>query len=366
LDAFEIDGGTVKGSVRMKLITLTPQADMFELFVPQIWPVNGYTFPTGVSEELFRQVGPFIQNPGRDALGLIDDDTYFESLEHHHNRLADVARYLTSSRDWDILFTETHASDYGDHFFMGQADEISGADAETIARCRKGLDRTYGSIDRWIGRILEIADNETVVAIASDHGGTPSQYQSVDINSILAEAGLLTFKDGEIDWARTKAAHIGLIHIFVNLEGREPGGIVAPSEYESVQRQIIDALLSYRDAQSDRCPFVLAVTREYAEVLNLWGDLVGDVVFALHPAFDGAHGRQLPVGRFGLSGQHSTFIMSGAGIRKGIALERQVRVVDVAPTLCHLLGWPMPQNVEGGVIYEALENPDWHLKALER
>ena len=87
----------------------------------------------------------------------------------------------------------------------------------------------------------------------------------------------------------------------------------------------------------------------------------GDVVFGVHPAFDGAHGMQLPVGRFGISGQHSTFIMAGAGVRRGSALDRQVRVIDVAPTICYLLGWPMPKNVEGGVIYEALENPDWHL-----
>ena len=56
--------------------------------------------------------------------------------------------------------------------------------------------------------------------------------------------------------------------------------------------------------------------------------------------------------------------MVGAGVRKCVELERQVRVVDVAPTLCYLLGLPMPKNVEGGVVYEALEDPDWHLTAM--
>ena len=36
--------------------------------------------------------------------------------------------------------------------------------------------------------------------------------------------------------------------------------------------------------------------------------------------------------------------------------------VGVSPTLCHLLGLPMPENVEGGVIYEALEDPNWYLR----
>lgn len=98
-------------------------------------------------------------------------------------------------------------------------------------------------------------------------------------------------------------------------------------------------------------------------MVNLWGDLVGDVVYALRPEFDGAHGKQLPTARLGIGGQHSTLVMAGAGIRSGAALQRQVRAVDIAPTLCYLLGVPMPKNVEGGVIYEALIEPDWHLSA---
>ena len=103
-------------------------------------------------------------------------------------------------------------------------------------------------------------------------------------------------------------------------------------------------------------------SKKYAEILNLWGDRVGDVVYGIHPNFDGAHGNQLPVGQHGISGQHSTFIMAGPGVKQDVALERSVRVIDVAPTLCHLLGWPMPRNVEGGIIYEALEDPDWYIQ----
>jgi predicted AlkP superfamily phosphohydrolase/phosphomutase len=180
---------------------------------------------------------------------------------------------------------------------------------------------------------------------------------------VLAKAGLLAYKNnGEIDWAKTRAAHIGLIHIFINLEGREPNGIVDPNDYEATQREIIDALLDYKDPETGFRPFSLAISRENAEILRLSGDLVGDVVFGVHPSFDGAHGRQLPVGSFGMSGQHSVFIMAGAGVKKGLALQRSVNVVDVAPTICYLLGWPMPRNVEGKVIYEALEDPNWHLK----
>ncbi|MBI1927595.1 alkaline phosphatase family protein, partial [Candidatus Poribacteria bacterium] len=372
LDAFTIDGEEVLGYVRMKLITLTPHADMFELFVPQIWPPDGYTKPLEVAQEIDAHVGNFLQNPARDALGVIDDDTYFELLEFHHQRLADVAHYLTSTRDWDMLFVETHASDYASHFFLGQADEISGADAETIKRCRDGLARTYASMDRMIGRLMELADDQTVFTVVSDHGGTPNQFRAIDIAKVLEETGFLVYRTSsdrrggrEIDWTKTRAVNVGLVYIFINLKGREPDGIVDPADYGRTQLELIAALHTYKDKATGRHPFALALTRQDAEMVNLWGDLVGDVVYALRPEFDGAHGKQLPSVSFGIAGQHSTFVMAGAGVRQGVALGRQVRVVDVAPTLGYLLGVPMPKNVEGGVIYEALADPDWHLTALE-
>ena len=366
LDAFEIDSAEVEGYVRMKLVTLTPNADAFELFVPQIWPREGYTVPSSVATTIDEEIGSFLQNPARDALGQLDDDTYFELLEYHHQRLADVATHLAKNDDeWNVLMVETHAPDYASHFFLSQADELSGAAPETIHRCREGLRRTYESVDRMIGRLMQLADEDTVILVCSDHGGTPNQFRAVDIEKVLEETGFIVrTENGEIDWTKTRAVNVGLVHIFINLAGREPNGIVAPEAYEATQREIIAALHAYQDAETGRHPFTLAVTRADAEMLNLHGELVGDVVYALRPEFDGAHGKQLPSVSFGIGGQHSTFILSGAGVREGVALQRQVRVVDVAPTLCYLLGLPMPANVEGGVVYEALADANWHLTRL--
>ena len=367
LDDFEIDGERVDGYVRMKLVNLTAEADAFELFVPQIWPALGYTEPPEVAAELDRHVGNFLQNPARDALGIIDDDTYFELLAFHHQRLADVADYLTASRDdWTMLFIETHASDYTSHFFLGQADELSGADDETRQRCLEGVIRTYSSVDDMIGRVARIADEETLVCLVSDHGGTPNQFRSVLIEEALEEAGFLVYAEDNgtrtVDWSRTRAAPVGLVHVFINLQGREPDGIVAEADYKETQLAIIDALHAYTDPTTGRHPFALALTHEDAEMVNLSGDAVGDVVYALRPEFDGAHGKQLPSVSFGIAGQHCTFVLTGPGVKEGAELRGQVRAVDVAPTLCYLMGIPMPRNVEGGVVYEALTDPDWHLK----
>ena len=71
-----------------------------------------------------------LQKPGADALGLIDDDTYFETLEYHLQWLARAGIHLTTDHPWDLLFVQTHAPDYANHFFMELADPICGAPGE--------------------------------------------------------------------------------------------------------------------------------------------------------------------------------------------------------------------------------------------
>ena len=195
---FSIAGEQVDGHVQCKLVALTPDASRLELFFPQIWPVSGYTFPDEVGPELLDAVGPFRQNPGRDALGVIDDDTYFECLEAQLQRQADVTLHLARTRpDWTGIFTQTHSTDYANHFFIAQSDAISGAPPEVVKRNYEGMYRTYEACDRWIGRLMEgLLDEQTVFCLVSDHGGTPTTFRVTDVNRVLEGAGLLTYKDG--------------------------------------------------------------------------------------------------------------------------------------------------------------------------
>jgi predicted AlkP superfamily phosphohydrolase/phosphomutase len=102
-------------------------------------------------------------------------------------------------------------------------------------------------MDRMVAKVLQLIDDETVVAVVSDHGGTPNQHHPVEINEVLERAGFVHHMTDPasgrrvVDLSRTTALGIGLVHIFLNLRGREPDGIVAPADYEAT-RQVIDAL----------------------------------------------------------------------------------------------------------------------------
>ena len=142
----------------------------------------------------------------------------------------------------------------------------------------------------------------------------------------------------------------------MNLKGREPYGIVPPEAYDDVCERVIDAMLAYRDPQTGLCPFSLVLRKNDARVLGLYGDAVGDVVYAVREEFSDEHGQSLGTGEWasGAGSLQCLFVLSGPGVKKGVTLERTVWLTDVAPTICHIVGLPVPRDADGGVIYQAL------------
>ena len=56
--------------------------------------------------------------------------------------------------------------------------------------------------------------------------------------------------------------------------------------------------------------------------------------------------------------------LTGPGVRKGAALKRKVRIEDIIPTLCYLGELSVPADCEGGILYQAFEDPDMKIKEL--
>jgi hypothetical protein len=64
------------------------------------------------------------------------------------------------------------------------------------------------------------------------------------------------------------------------------------------------------------------------------------------------------------TGSNGFFALAGPGVKKGAFLQRSVRLEDVAPTLCYLAELSVPADCEGGIVYQAFEDPDMKLKEL--
>src|SRR5579883_2640246 len=199
-----------------------------------------------------------------------------------------------------------------------------------------------------------------------------------DVPTLLAEKGLLAFKpDGKsIDWSRSVAytqADRGS-EVYVNLQGREPMGIVPPEKYGEIQEAIIDALLDWRDPGTGKRPIALALKLEDAHIIGYWGTENGDVVLTFNrgygwgPPIDGKsagpgrgalHGSQIPPSETKYFTNMACFILAGPGIKVGYERDWQrrglMRMVYLAPTFAHLLGLRPPMHATGAVLSDLLE-----------
>jgi arylsulfatase A-like enzyme len=243
--------------------------------------------------------------------------------------------------------------------------------------------RIYQSQDRMLAQILEAAGTDALVVLVSDHGATPDGPK-FDPYKALGAAGLVAFPEqaestrdkilvGKFaealrlaamspDPKRSKAIPQRSIYVYVNLKGRDPDGIVEPEEYERVQQEIIEALLSYRDPETGKRPVAMALPKKDARLLGLYGDRMGDVVYAVYPWFGSQHGQALPTAEWGVGSLRALLAMAGPGLRRGYRMERTAWLTDIVPTLCYLMDWPLPEQAEGAVLYQAFKDPNFKLK----
>jgi len=363
---FDTVNGVKRGAFRCKLIELSPDAKKLRLFVTPICSLEGYTYPPELVNEVIK-VNPMAM-PSHviyDGLGWnwYGRDTFIELMEMEHEWFADIAVYLMKTKEWDLLMMHMHAPDWLYHY-AAPPEFMDPSSPKYLGREKaKVLEEVeleaYKVIDKAIGRIVDAAGEDALIVIVSDHGIKPKLYK-LDVTKPLLDAGLLVFKDGgEIDFSRSKAipGREGP-WIYVNLKGKFKHGIVSPSEYEEVRESIIDALYNYVDPETGVRPITLAMRKEDAMLLGLYGSRIGDVVYASRPEYGSHHG-QLPTAELGIGSLRGLLIMKGPGVKRGYTIRRIVHGTDIVPTVCYLLGFPIPRNAEGGVIYQALESfPD--------
>ncbi|MCL4466521.1 MAG: alkaline phosphatase family protein [Chloroflexi bacterium] len=364
---FRTKAGPQKAALRFKLLELSADGRSLRLYVPGICALNGWGHPSSIEDEIKSLDGLPTGRVGFEPLrlGWIDRDTLVETFGFHHQFLADASTYLLKNKPWDLFITHLHLTDWLYHACSREIDPEFAEDKGQVPLWVNMEQQIYQQVDKVIGAMLEAADSNTLVVVVSDHGAKP-HGKMFSVNGLLEAAGLLAYKkapqvdDGrparrQVDWSRTRAFAQRTVHIYINLRGREPTGIVEPgAEYEDVRKQVINLLHDYADTETAIKPVVLALRREDAPVIGLGGARTGDVVYAVDPAFNDEHGSHLPTATRGVGDLHGLFVMCGPGVKSGAEIGRVVRLVDVVPTVCRLAAWPVPEQCEGGVIYQAL------------
>jgi len=360
---FSTELGPRKAGFRMKLLRLTPDLVDFRLYVTSLAALDGWSYPKTLAKEIKSEKGLPLAQPaffGFDR-GWFGMDTLLEIQEMERQFWSDAAAHVLKNKPWDMFIMHYHVPDHAWHSMSTLMDPLTARSEAEAAEYQKLELDVYKMCDRLAKDLLSFADEEeTVFAMVSDHGAKATNRAFPNIQKIIRDAGLLALTpEFKVDWSKTKAIGQRSVYVYINVKGRDPQGIVEPGkEYREVQDKVIRVLTDYVDPESGLKPIILALRKEDARFINIYGDRAGDVVFAVSEEFGGQHGPYLPTAEWGLGSLKGLWLMKGPGIKKGVELDRNIWILDMVPTLCYLAGWPIPRDSDGAVIWQALEDPD--------
>ena len=376
---------------------------------------NGATWPPELADELRQRFGryPFHAEVKHHALHSRYARAVETALASLHKK-SEIGKYLYRRQSWDLFaigFVETDAIQ---HYFWHLSDRSHPQhNPQQVQRWGNPVLRIYQAIDEIIGQWRELASDDTVIIIASDHGATLYNRGHTYMPNLLRAAGLtvdkplklgaavaaLSRKLGErlhqllpkavkmrlynnplgrkavesffsrrltenINWEQTQAySYYWETAPWVNLRGRQPQGIVTLGEqYEQVRAQLIDLISSATDAATGQ-PAASRVFRREELYSGPHLDVIPDIgvwwnqkITLEEPLIADFEGRRLDVEPAipvpGITGGHApdgTVIVYGPGVHSAAKIE-QARIEDVAPTLLRLLGQPVPDYMDGAAL----------------
>jgi predicted AlkP superfamily phosphohydrolase/phosphomutase len=314
-----------------------------------------HTYPAPLAGALRARFGPYIPDvevraSAREGL----EEALFAMTRQHFA----IARHLWESREPDFSMMVEIGSDRLHHAFYAEIDPAHPRHDPSSPFLGVG-ERYYALLDRELGSLLALADEDTTILVASDHGARPLRG-AFRINEWLQREGLLVLREppssatplrpSMVDWSRTRAWAEGgyYARVFCNVRGREPQGVLEERELPVFREQLAQALRAVGGAHGE--PWnnrVEAPSSLYRAVRGLAPDLI-----AIFADLD-----VRPIATVGTSAlyaerddrdadacnhdMHGIFVLAGAGVTaRGELPECQIQ--DVGATILRLFDVPQP------------------------
>lgn len=336
-----------------------------------------------------------------------------EELLNANQKEVELFTTLINNEEWKLsllCFSSTHR---GGHKFWDVTNVAGNYSEKQKILFKNSLRDIYISADESLGRILNSVDDNATILVFSLHGMGANTTLSErllpqilskilniqksnnnvsyikKIRNVIPMEWRSNFKKrlpiwlqdkmtaywrmGGTDWSATKAFNLladlqGYIRI--NLKGREKDGIIEPGEeYNQLCDKIINGLKTFRDLDTQES-VVESIERtdslyNKGKGFNNLPDLI--VKWKLKPVanYKKIHSSQygeieMPIPGFnfdGRSGNHRPegFLLAvGKNIKKNSVFEKK-HIVDLAPTILHLLGISIPENFDGKVLTEIID-----------
>lgn len=370
-DHFMMDEKKTRVAYRIRILEMAADGTKTKIFVGQALTMENptYFYPESMMPEFWEKVGPICSMASYGRYDALSDKVTMESFEQIYEWHMKASDYLLKEKmpDWDLFYLHIHGIDSCNHWYINQSVPDSHPEWQRIKHdCVEGM---YEITDKLIGYYMQYLDDDTAIILTSDHGAIPKApgYKNPGLGEMasltpraMMDLGLAeVYKDEKgkwkIDWSKTKAMVQRSAHVYINLKGREPQGIVEPEDYEKTVEEVISKLYSYRDPVSGDRVIAFCMTREEMEAVGMGGPHCGDIFFQVTHNFCNEHANSMShVTNYDYS-LLCLCIMAGGGFKKGEIIRRPIRLVDIAPTISYLCDAPMPRDVEGGVIFQAID-----------
>ena len=289
---------------------------------------------------------------------------YLETVRFAQHQLMETNRWALAHLPWDLFFAYTPFPDESEHLWRGYLDPGLSTYREEVAdRLRPFLEQVYKTSDDHLGLFLANRPADTIVAVISDHGMQGANKRFA-INRLLQQKGLLAIDaQGRIDLSKTKVLYpsINNGYLLINSIDRK-NGIVAAEQRKELLRQLGELLSEVRDSDQPVVKNVYDAEIHGAE-MGMGGPSGGDIYIELAPGYDfdprttpePVITQVEPYGSHGASPEQSSMrtlmLFQGPGIAAGRRLQN-VRIIDFAPTISGLLGFPAPKNSSGRVLHD--------------
>jgi predicted AlkP superfamily phosphohydrolase/phosphomutase len=339
---------------------------------------------------------------------------FLAKLTRSFEEVAILASHLLQSRGWDVLMAHFQQTDWIQHKLWGYIERACSEPDNKQVRLEQ-VRQCYRAFDHHLGNLLAAsAPFNPLQIVLSDHGFGANRG-TVCPNYVLSKLGYYHLKPhasntlkrsfkqsrvpavrslyrgltklrnvfhgrhiikqyknwadfanetvpaekGRVDWQRTKAAFIGGSEagfVFINVKGRGARGCVEPgSEYEDVMSRIVAACGELTGANGQRLfPRVARGSEIYSNPGN--GVLLPDIVLVPMEGYVvGAGMSDVLIPADGEKGNHrhnGILLLEGANLNPNLRA-CYPQLIDLAPTILHALGLPVPVDMDGSVLEEA-------------
>ncbi|MDX1415453.1 MAG: alkaline phosphatase family protein [Candidatus Promineifilaceae bacterium] len=380
-----------------------------------------FTYPEDAYQDILNAIGEYIlyPDPG-EAYSDSGIDSFLERLYRSADLRMQAFTYLRKREDPDFAMMVFNGTDTISHALWKYMDSSHPLyDPAKAHKYGHAIRDYYKHVDTLLACVVQSLDENTTLIIMSDHGFGPF-HKFIHVNNWLIQQGFMTIKSDlrsrvkrttfemgfspmnvyntlmklgfgklkrevvrgqgqgllktlflsfvDVDWSRTLAYSLGNVgQVYLNVAGREPQGIVQPGEeYEQVRKQIIERLERLRDPDTGERVVGTIYRREeiyHGDQLEHAADIVfiptrleyfgfGEYEFGSHQIIEAM--------QRGISGTHrmnGIFLAYGAAIKGGVEIEK-ASLIDLAPTILHLMSAPIPEQMDGQVLEEII-TPDF-------